>query len=569
MLLKGGSIVNVFTGEIETANVLIEDETIVGIGDYSEQDADVCEDVHGCWLCPGLIDGHIHIESTMLLPAEFARVCVPHGTTTVVADPHEIANVCGQLGIRYMLEASEGLPLTMYFVLPSCVPATKFDESGARLGEAELREFYAHPRVLGLGEVMDYMGVVHRDEALMQKIRYAKEAGGVINGHAPMLHGKPLDAYLAAGIGDDHECATLSEAQERIRKGQRIMIRQGTAARNLEALLPLFDEKWAHRCLLVTDDKHPADLLRNGHIDHIIRMAAAAGKDPVTGIRMATLWAAEYFGLRGRGAVAPGYRADILVLEDLKTMRIRTVYCGGKKAAEQGRMLPFTMPRVRRDLQKAVRNSFYTPVFLEEDFKIEPKSHAACRVIETVKGQLITHAKTMEIDFSHHNGIDLARDILKIAVLERHLNTGHKGIGFIRGIGLKSGAIASSVSHDSHNIIVIGENEKDMAFAANWVRHEGGCVVVKDGIVIAKMPLPVAGLMSDLPAEEIAAQNEALREGVLQLGAAPDVEAFMTMAFVSLPVIPHLKITTLGLIDVDRQQPVSLFADGRDEVKTQ
>lgn len=569
MLLKGGSVVNVFTGEIETANVLIEDETIVGIGDYSEQDADVCEDVHGCWLCPGLIDGHIHIESTMLLPAEFAKVCVPHGTTTVVADPHEIANVCGQLGIRYMLEASEGLPLTMYFVLPSCVPATKFDESGARLGEAELREFYAHPRVLGLGEVMDYMGVVHRDEALMQKIRYAKEAGGVINGHAPMLHGKPLDAYLAAGIGDDHECATLSEAQERIRKGQRIMIRQGTAARNLEALLPLFDEKWAHRCLLVTDDKHPADLLRNGHIDHIIRMAAAAGKDPVTGIRMATLWAAEYFGLRGRGAVAPGYRADILVLEDLKTMRIRTVYCGGKKAAEQGRMLPFTMPRVRRDLQKAVRNSFYTPVFLEEDFKIEPKGHAACRVIETVKGQLITHAKTMEIDFSHHNGIDLARDILKIAVLERHLNTGHKGIGFIRGIGLKSGAIASSVSHDSHNIIVIGENEKDMAFAANWVRHEGGCVVVKDGTVIAKMPLPVAGLMSDLPAEEIAAQNEALREGVLQLGAAPDVEAFMTMAFVSLPVIPHLKITTLGLIDVDRQQPVSLFADGGGEVKTQ
>lgn len=568
MLLKGGSVVNVFTGEIETANVLVEDEMIIGIGDYTEQDADVCEDIHGCWLCPGLIDGHIHIESTMLLPAEFAGVCVPHGTTTVVADPHEIANVCGQLGIRYMLEASEGLPLTMYFVLPSCVPATKFDESGARLGAAELREFYAHPRVLGLGEVMDYMGVVHRDEALMEKIRYAKEAGGVINGHAPMLHGKPLDAYLAAGIGDDHECATLSEAQERIRKGQRIMIRQGTAARNLEALLPLFDEKWAHRCLLVTDDKHPADLLRHGHIDNIIRMAAAAGKNPVTGIRMATLWAAEYFGLRGRGAVAPGYRADILVLEDLNTMRIRTVYCGGKKAAEQNRMLPFTMPRVRRDLQKAVRNSFYTPAFLEQDFQIEPKGSAACRVIETVKGQLITHAKTMEIDFAHHNGIDRKRDILKIAVLERHLNTGHKGLGFIRGIGLKSGAIASSVSHDSHNIIVIGENEKDMAFAANWVRREGGCVVVRDETVIAKMPLPVAGLMSDLTAEEVAAQNEALREGVLQLGAAPDVEAFMTMAFVSLPVIPHLKITTLGLIDVDRQQPVSLFADGENEEKT-
>ena len=561
LLLKNAQIVNVFTDRLETANVLIDSEKIIGVGEYNETDADIVRDLSGKIICPGFIDGHIHVESTMLTPPELARVCLPCGTTAIVADPHEIANVCGFSGIVYMLEASEDLPLSVYIMLPSCVPSTPFDETGAVMEAEELRVLYSHPRVLGLGEMMNYPGVLADDPKVMQKISEAHELGKLVNGHAPLLGGRGLDKYIAAGISDDHECSTIDEAVERISKGQHVMIRQGTAAKNLEALLPLFDEPWSRRCILVTDDRHPADLISEGHIDNIIRSAVKAGKSPLTAIRMASLQTAEYFGLKSVGAVAPGYRADLLVLDDLETVKVCDVYCGGRLAVSEGKVIDFKKPEIRSDIRKTVRNSFYLDELSPADFYIEPEG-SRCRVIKITPGQLLTDEWIAEIDFNRANGIDIKRDILKLAVIERHLNTGHKGIGFISGIGMKKGAIASSVSHDAHNLIVIGTNDEDMAAAANRIRAMGGGnVVVSEGKIIAEMPLPEAGLMSDLSAAEIAAQNEEVRMAVHKLGASAEIEPFMNMAFLSLPVIPSLKMTTLGLVDVDRQELVSLFAD--------
>ena len=561
LLLKNAQIVNVFTDRLETANVLIDGEKIIGVGEYNDTDADIVRDLSGKIICPGFIDGHIHVESTMLTPPELARVCLPCGTTAIVADPHEIANVCGFSGIVYMLEASEDLPLSVYIMLPSCVPSTPFDETGAVMEAEELRVLYSHPRVLGLGEMMNYPGVLADDPKVMQKISEAHELGKLVNGHAPLLGGRELDKYIAAGISDDHECSTIDEAVERISKGQHVMIRQGTAAKNLEALLPLFDEPWSRRCILVTDDRHPADLISEGHIDNIIRSAVKAGKSPLTAIRMASLQTAEYFGLKSVGAVAPGYRADLLVLDDLETVKVCDVYCGGRLAVSEGKVIDFKKPEIRSDIRKTVRNSFYLDELSPADFYIEPEG-SRCRVIKITPGQLLTDEWIAEIDFNRANGIDIKRDILKLAVIERHLNTGHKGIGFISGIGMKKGAIASSVSHDAHNLIVIGTNDEDMAAAANRIRAMGGGnVVVSEGKIIAEMPLPEAGLMSDLSAAEIAAQNEEVRMAVHKLDASAEIEPFMNMAFLSLPVIPSLKMTTLGLVDVDRQELVSLFVD--------
>ena len=561
-LLKNGSVINVFTGEIEPANVLIENDRIIGVGDYTDAEADVIKEVSSKYICPGFIDGHIHIESTMLLPEELAKVCVPHGTTAIVADPHEIANVCGTDGISYMLEASENLPMDVYVMLPSCVPSTCFDEAGAELEAQDLEPFYAHKRVLGLAEMMNYPGVLAGDSKIQDKLESALSRGLRVNGHAPLLSGKGLDTYIAARISDDHECSSAEEAMERIRKGQRVMIRQGTAARNLNALLPLFEEPWASRCMLVTDDKHPADLLAHGHIDAIIRQAVRCGKNPVTGIKMATLGAAEYFGLQWQGAVAPGYVADILVLDDLNEISVCDVYHKGEMVVENGSLKAFDTPSVDSELKEKVCHSFQMDALAAEDFFVDEAPEKQCRVIRLVKGELLTEEWQTELDWAKTNGIDVQRDILKLAVIERHHHTGHKGIGFINGCGLQCGAIASSVSHDSHNLIVIGANENDMAVAANAIREMGGgSIVVKDGEVIAKMPLPIAGLMTDLPAEEIAKQNEELRESVHQLGVPKDIEPFMSMAFVSLPVIPHLKMTTNGLVDVDQFCLVNLVAE--------
>lgn len=559
LLLSGGTVINVFTGELEKANVLIYDTHIVGVGDYTAEDADIVEDVTGKLICPGFVDGHIHIESTMLTPAELTRVCLPHGTTAIVADPHEIANVCGKAGISYMLEMSEGLPMTVYIMLPSCVPATPFDESGAVLTADDLRPFYANRRVLGLAEMMNYVGVVAGDPDVMEKITDAHAHRRVVDGHAPLLSGRSLDKYLLAGIRSDHECSSPEEAKERIRKGQWVMIRQGTAARNLTGLLPLFDEPFSHRCLLVTDDKHPADLIADGHIDSIIRAAGKAGKSVITAIQMATIRAAHCFELQNVGAVAPGYKADLLILDDLDTVAVRDVYCAGKKTVENGKILPFAEPVAKDENRKTVLNSFFIDPLTKDDFRIS-ESGSKCRVIRIMPGQLLTDEWITEVDRDRDDGIDVARDILKLAVVERHMHTGHKGIGYINGIGLKKGAIASSVSHDSHNLIVIGTNDADMVVAANRILSMGGGnVVAADGKVIAEMPLPVAGLMTTAPAAEIAEQNRRVRQAVHALGAPETVEPFMNMAFVSLSVIPSLKMTTQGLVDVNTQTRVPLM----------
>jgi len=562
ILLKNGSVVNVFSEELERADVLIENGIIIGVGDYSDEPADKTVDLSGKFVCPGFIDSHIHIESTMLSPSEFARVTVPHGTTAVIADPHEIANVCGTDGLRYMLEASRNLPLTVYIVLPSCVPATSFDESGAVLTAEDLEPFYSDKRVVGLGEVMDYPAVIFGNDAMLKKIGSAKQHGVVINGHAPLLSGKDLDKYVSRSIRDDHECSSVDEAKERIRKGQRVMIRQGTAAKNLCDLLPLFDKPWCDRCLLVSDDKHPADLLSKGHIDDAVRIAVSNGKSPINAIKMATINAAEHFHLADIGAIAPGYIADILVLDDLDSVKVRDVYKNGKLVVENGSACDIAVSTVDRELEKKVRGSFNFRTLTEKDFLIDCSQKKKCNVIRILKGQILTEKLICDIDFSVNNGIDLSNDILKIAVVERHKNTGHIGLGFINGAGLRSGAIASSVSHDSHNLIVIGTNEHDMLVASERIKEMGGgLVAVDNGKVICEMPLPIAGLMSDETASVCAEQNEEIRRAAHRLGCPDDVEPFMNMSFVSLPVIPHIKLTTFGLFDVDSFSLISLFAE--------
>ena len=558
LLLKNGTVINVFADTLEKKDVLIENGKIIGVGGYSDADADVIEDVSGKYISPAFIDGHIHIESTMLTPYELSKICLPRGTVSIFADPHEIANVCGTDGIKYMLQASAGLPMNVYLNLPSCVPATPFDESGASLCADDLRELYSEERVVGLAEMMNYPGVVFDDAGVVAKICDAHQNGRVVDGHAPMLSGRELDKYVSAGIQSDHECSSFEEAREKLLKGQWIMIRQGTAARNLSALLPLFDEPYNRRCLLVTDDRHPADIVNEGHIDNIIRQAISLGASPLAAIRMATLQAAQCFGVRYLGAIAPAYRADILVLNDLNTVDVCDVYSSGKKVVEGKRVLSFAEPIVEDSLMNAVYNSFSLEELSASDFYIEPKSDS-CRVIRVLSGELVTEELHADINWNENNGIDFERDILKLAVIERHKNSGHKGIGFINGIGMKKGAIASSVSHDSHNIIVIGANDEDMAIAANHIRLHGGNVVVCDGKIIADMPLEIGGLMSKSDASEVAKKNAEVRQSVYDLGVAPDIEPFMNMAFVSLAVIPSLKMTTKGLVDVINWKQVSLY----------
>lgn len=571
-LLKNAVIVNVFTDSLDSADVLIKDNIIAGVGDYSDFEADSTTDLGGRFVCPGFIDGHIHIESTMMTPPHFAETVIPHGTTCVVADPHEIANVCGMEGIRYMLDASEDLPMSAYFMLPSCVPATRYDETGAELSAEDLEPMYQDDRVLGLAEVMNYPAVIAGDPEVLAKITQAQENGKVVDGHAPLLSGRDLDRYLYAGIQSDHECSSYEEATERIKKGEWLMIREGTAARNLEGLIGLFDEPWCRRCLLVTDDKHPADIIKSGHIDHIIRKAVCLGASPLVGIRMATIQAAQCFGLKRVGAVAPGYYADLLILSDLNRVEVNAVYYDGKQVASEGKAFPVRSPEIKEQSLKAVYNSFYLDDLTESDFHIDSTQIKSCsldagtpvhcRIIQTIPGQLITKERTDTIDLAKNNGVDTDRDIIKIAVIERHMHTGHKGLGFISGLGLKKGAIASSVSHDSHNIVVIGTTEADMALAANRViEMGGGYAVAHDGQTLADLPLPIAGLMSDESAEDIAARNEALLAAAETLGANGDNSPLMTMAFISLSVIPDLKLTTKGLVDVNKQEIVPLGVD--------
>lgn len=566
LVLKHAKIVNVFTETIEEGDVAVEDGVIVGIGAY---DGIQEIDVEGKYVAPGLIDGHIHLESSMASPEEFARMVVPHGTAAVVTDPHEIANVAGTAGIRYMLEATEGLDLDVYFMMPSCVPSTGLDEAGAVLHAADLEPFYENPRVLGLAEMMNSYGVVAGDEGCVEKLEVTRNHGKLIDGHAPMLSGKGLNAYVAAGVQSDHECSTFEEAKEKFARGQWIMVRQGTAAKNLEKLMPMFEAPYYQRAMLVTDDKHAGELGRDGHIDSIIRKAVKLGANPVRAVKMGSLNAAEYFGLKGMGAVAPGYQADLVIFEDLKDFQVKQVYRGGKLVAEDGKLVTDRAEKERsqkvwdEEIQSRVFHSFHMKPIEKKDLEL-PKTGSKVRVIDLMDHELTTGERIEEFRETPGlaPGVDLEKDIVKIAVFERHHGSGHVGLGFLGNYGLKRGAVATSVGHDSHNLVVAGVCDEDMIAVGNRVlENEGGLAIAVDGKVVGELALTVAGLMSDLPAEEADRKLEEMKAKLGELGIRDGIDGFMTLAFVSLPVIPAIRVNTLGVVDVGKQEIVDAILE--------
>ncbi|GLC79489.1 adenine deaminase [Lacrimispora brassicae] len=557
LVLKHARVVNVFTAELEDGDIAIEDGYIVGVGDYEGQTE---IELGGAVVCPSLIDGHIHLESSMVAPGEFERSVVPHGTQAVITDPHEIANVAGTEGIRFMMERTKGLTLDVYFMLPSCVPATGLDESGAVLGAEALAPLYEEERVLGLAELMNSYGTVRADRGILEKVEEARNRNLLIDGHAPGLSGRELNAYVTAGVQSDHECSDAGEAVEKLKRGQWIMIREGTAARNLNALMPLFQEPYYHRCMLVTDDKHPGDLIRLGHLDYIIRKAISLGADPVHAVMMASFHPAMYFGLREVGAVAPGYKANFMVVSDLKEFHVKQVYKNGKLVAENGVMKEEILAAEQRSVETPARvgDSFHLNKIRPEDFRVEKKG-STIRVLCLTPGELTTseHLAPWVENPGVAPGVSIEQDIVKMAVLERHHNTGHMGLGFLGGYGLKRGAVATSIAHDSHNLIVAGTNDEDMALAANTVRkNRGGLAVVADGTVLGELSLPIAGLMSEEPAEWVDEKLEELKAQTRDLGIGDSIDPFMTLAFASLPVIPKLRLNTYGLIDVEKQEIV-------------
>lgn len=557
LVLKNARVINVFSGEIMPTDVAVYGGRVAGFGGYQARQI---VDLEGRYLSPAFIDGHVHLESSMLTPPEYAWAVVPRGTTAVVADPHEIANVLGLEGIKFILESGRSSPLDVYVMLPSCVPATGMETSGASLGARDLALMAGDDRVLGIGELMNYPGVVAGDPDLLDKVAIGLARGGLVDGHAPGLEGRALQAYAAAGIRSDHESTSPAEALDRLRLGMYLMIREGSTARNLEALLPVVTRDNSRRCLLVTDDTHPEDLLRQGHMDHILRRAVALGLDPVTAIRMVTLNPAEYFGLVGRGAIAPGYRADMVVLDDLVKFCVRRVYRAGQLVAVDGRMAAPAAPGRAQEIRSSINVAWIEP----EHFAI-PARGSQARLIEVIPGQILTGASTCRPRVERGFVVaDTERDILKIAVIERHLATGNTGVGLIRGFGLRQGAIASSVAHDSHNIIVVGTSDVDMLEAAvRVVKMRGGLAVADGAKTIAALPLPIAGLMSEQPPEEVAAGLDALNAAAAGLGCRL-ANPFMALSFLALPVIPHLKITDRGLVDVTRFEPVPLFVGERD-----
>lgn len=550
ILLKNGRLINVYTGDIYPADVAVAGNQIVGVGNGYQ----ACEvvDLNGSYICPGFIDAHVHIESSMVPPPEFARAVVPHGTTTVILDPHEIANVLGLDGIRYMFDTAKYNPLSIYVMMPSCVPSTEMETTGAYLHWYDIVPQLHDHWVLGLGEMMNFPGVILGDDEVLNKLRGFDKA--IRDGHAPGLSGHDLAAYVAAGIGSDHECTTVAEMQEKLRLGMYIFIREATNAHNLLGLLPGLTPENSRRLCFCTDDRHPADLLGCGHIDDLIRTAIAGGVDPVTAIRMATLNTAEYFHLYDRGGIAPGKRADLVVFEDLNRPEADIVVSSGKIAARGGRVIPWERP-LKSMFLRSTMNVNWEPIQL----KIVAKEQRG-RIIGIIPDQLVT--QNLVEDLPVLNGevtSDPSRDIAKIVVIERHLATGNFGLGLVKGIGLKKGAIASTVAHDSHNIVVIGMDDDSIMFAARLVAEmRGGMVAVEGDQVLAKLPLPIAGLMSDQPIEMVRDQMVEILKAVHQLGSNLN-DPFMAMSFLALPVIPSLKITDKGLVDVNKFQIVPLF----------
>jgi adenine deaminase len=551
LVLRNARLLNVFSGEIHPADIAIHDGRVVGLGEYQARQV---VNLEQRFVAPGLIDAHVHLEDSMVQPSEFARAVLPRGTTAVVCDPHEIANVLGLDGVRYLLDASEGLPLSVYVMAPSCVPATHMESAGAGLAADDIEKLWAYERVLGLAEMMNYPGVLFRVPAVLDKIRSAGDRP--IDGHAPGLTGLDLNAYIAAGVRSDHECTDLDEAREKLRRGMHILIREGTTERNLHALLPLVTPQNARLCHFCSDDRHPDTLLREGHIDGIVRQAIGWGLDPVLAYQMATINTAEYFQLRHVGAVAPGYQADLLVLDDLEAVQVAQVYAAGQLVADGGQALFSASGMLGVPIQPSVHVELDV---LNLDIAA---GEGSARVIGTIPDQVVTEDLRLVPTIENGRVVsDPGRDLLKIAVIERHHGTGNVGLGLVKGVGLKQGAIASSVAHDSHNLVVVGASDREMrASAAAIAEMGGGLVVVAGGQVRAACPLPIAGLMSDQPIEEVRDQVEALTEAAHALGCTlPD--PFMTLSFLALPVIPSLKLTDMGLVDVNKFEIVPLFGD--------
>ncbi len=535
LVIKNCKYLNVFTGEWLRGDIAVCGKYIAGIGEY-EGETEIDATDKTC--VPGFIDGHIHLESAMVTPLEFARAVLPRGTTAVIADPHEIANVLGTAGIDYMLSATENLPLDVFLMMPSCVPATRHDENGASINLRETAIYLNHPRVLGLGEMMDYAGVLSAAPGVIRKISAAHSLPKRVDGHAPGLYGYDLNAYIAAGINTDHECVTAEEALEKLRLGQWIMVREGTAGRNLAALMPLLRPPYFSRCLMVTDDKHPGDLMNLGHIDHMVRKAIALGAGSAVAYTMASHHAAQCFGLNHLGAIAPGYQADFLLLDDVDTAAVHSVYKAGECVFSLG--LGPILPELK-DVSPALRGVNIGNI-TEDSFRLE-----RAKVIGLIPGELIT---TFE---GYADALDIAHDIVKIAVVERHRGTGHIGKAYLKGYGLQIGAIATSVAHDAHNVIVAGASDVDMALAVRRIAGmQGGMVIVRGGNIMAELPLPIAGLMSPLPAFEVNKALSRLMDAARALGVSPGIDPFMTLSFVSLPVIPALRLTTRGVVEVGK-----------------
>lgn len=538
LVLKNAKYLNVFSNEFLSGDIAVANGLIAGVGKY---DGKTEIDVSGKLVLPGFIDAHIHLESSMVTPAEFAKAVVAHGTTTVITDPHEITNVMGIDGVEYMIQASQNLPIDVHFMMPSCVPATEIDESGAELDCKDIDLYLDNKKVLGLAEMMNYVGVINGDKNVLSKIVTSQAHHKKIDGHAPELSGNDLNAYIAAGVYSDHECSTFENALEKLRKGQFIMIREGTAAHNLKALMPLLTQQYYSRCMFATDDKHPSDLLYGGHIDYIVKQALKNGADPIVALKTATHHAARYFLLNNKGAIASGYLADIVVVDNLEDFNVETVFKRGKLVFD-GEVKDFSAPTVDEKLAEKCFDTFHLDSVTPSSFKVDGK----LGLIGLVGGELLTR------NLGTADKIDVENDILKIACIERHKGTNHIGVGYVKGYSLKSGAVATSVAHDSHNIITVGCNDDDIAVAVNAIKDsKGGIAVVENSKIKALLELPIAGLMSDEPLTTVNEKLENAKSSAYELGADKSIDPFMTLSFLSLPVIPSLRITTKGVFDAE------------------
>jgi adenine deaminase len=552
-IVTNGRIVDVFNGEIIEGDIAIVDGYFAGIGQYEGKNT---VDAQGRYVLPAFIDGHVHIESSLVTPSEFAKVLLPHGVTTVIADPHEIANVLGTEGIQYMLDSSETLPFDIYIMVPSCVPATSFENSGAILKAESLSPFYQHPRVLGLAEVMNFPAVLHAEEDMLDKITDAKGFGKKVDGHAAGLTQKDLNVYMAAGIRTDHESTTASEAKERLKSGMYLMIREGTVAKDLHNLITVVNQYNSRRCLFVTDDKHLDDLVLEGSIDHNVRLAIAEGISPITAIQMATINAAECFGLEDKGAIAAGYKADFSFVDDLESVRISHVYKDGMAVVQDGKLVI--------DCNNSHVNTLKQSVHFEEILEINlniPLPSKKANIIEIIPNSLITRHIVEEVNTCDQGFFRpaISADQLKLAVIERHHMTKQIGLGIVKGLGLKYGAIATTIAHDSHNLIIAGTNDADMALAANTIKEmQGGMIVVKNGQLLASLELPIAGLISDRPYREVYASLNNLHIALEKLGANNEFNPFLTLSFLALPVIPELKLTDKGLFKVSKFEHIDI-----------